>query len=264
MTSSGETLDDWAGSLTVGLGWFYYDGPVGHTEFHRHYAVQICFPFSGPLQIETLEKSQRVENVLVIGSNVSHRLSGASPTAKLLYIEPNLITRNTARLVVATAVVLNLPAPRIAIIEKALGIDPQLMESDFGRQVIDLIWPEESDGKLFSRFDPRITKALAAIEEAEDLNLSLGEVVGSSGLSPSRFRHLFSAQVGMSLKSYLLWSKLQRAVQSLATNSSLTAAAHAAGFADSAHLSRTFRRTFGLAPVDLSKRVRFTTPEGGS
>jgi AraC family transcriptional regulator len=37
----------------------------------------------------------------------------------------------------------------------------------------------------------------------------------------------------------------------------LTTAAHEAGFADSAHLSRTFRDTFGLAPSRIFKRSQF-------
>ena len=41
------------------------------------------------------------------------------------------------------------------------------------------------------------------------------------------------------------------AVERMADGASLTEAAHEAGFADSAHFSRTFRRMFGLAPSSL-------------
>jgi AraC-like DNA-binding protein len=40
-------------------------------------------------------------------------------------------------------------------------------------------------------------------------------------------------------------------VDVFAAGGSLTDAAHEAGFADSAHLSRTFRRMFGVAPSSL-------------
>jgi len=256
-------MSDWAGELTVGLGWVYYNGPVGDTEFHQHYAVQICFPFSGPLHIETQTENQIVENILVVGSNVSHRLSSPSPTAQLLYIEPNLVRKNTARLNMAQMAVLDLPKTQMESIKSALNIAATERGPNYGRRIANLIWPHNSDCDVFLPIDPRISQTLANIEAAENLNLRLSQVIEGSGLSASRFRHLFSAQVGMSLKSYLLWTKLQRAIQSLALDNSLTTAAHAAGFADSAHLSRTFRRTFGLAPADLNKNAHFTTRNHG-
>jgi AraC-like DNA-binding protein len=38
---------------------------------------------------------------------------------------------------------------------------------------------------------------------------------------------------------------------------SLTTAAHEAGFADSAHLSRTFKHMFGLTPSELFKNNQY-------
>ena len=43
----------------------------------------------------------------------------------------------------------------------------------------------------------------------------------------------------------------RQAVEAFAGGDSLTEAAHAAGFSDSAHFSRTFRRMFGLAAAAL-------------
>ncbi len=66
-------------------------------------------------------------------------------------------------------------------------------------------------------------------------------------LSPSRFRHLFIKEVGLAFRPYVLWLRLGRAVEAFAAGETLTAAAYRAGFADSAHLSRTFRRMYGIA-----------------
>ncbi|HUL98536.1 MAG TPA: helix-turn-helix domain-containing protein [Mycobacterium sp.] len=46
----------------------------------------------------------------------------------------------------------------------------------------------------------------------------------------------------------LLWLRLVDAIGALSGGASLTDAAHRTGFSDSAHLSRTFRRMFGMAP----------------
>jgi AraC family transcriptional regulator len=56
---------------------------------------------------------------------------------------------------------------------------------------------------------------------------------------------------GLPFRTYLLWLRLTKAVGVFAGGRSLTEAAHEAGFADSAHFSRTFRRMFGTQAAAL-------------
>ena len=67
-------------------------------------------------------------------------------------------------------------------------------------------------------------------------------------LSASRFAHLFKEQVGLPFSRYMLWRKLTRAMTAIASERTLSAAAHAADFADAAHLTRTFYQMHGMAP----------------
>ena len=76
----------------------------------------------------------------------------------------------------------------------------------------------------------------------------------TAALSPGRFRHLFVAHTGTSFRAYVLWTRLNVAIQFAMVGRSWTEAAHAAGFADSAHLTRTFRRMFGINPAALVPR----------
>jgi AraC-like DNA-binding protein len=50
------------------------------------------------------------------------------------------------------------------------------------------------------------------------------------------------------LSQWLLWRKLEQAALAISTGASLAEAAHAGGFADQPHFSRTMRRMFGLTP----------------
>ena len=93
-----------------------------------------------------------------------------------------------------------------------------------------------------SAVDPRIGRAIAWVRQRLDAPVSLAEAAGVAHLSPSRFRHLFVAQTGVSFRAYLLWARVGTAVGAAMNGQSWTAAAHEAGFADSAHLSRTCRR----------------------
>jgi AraC-like DNA-binding protein len=79
-------------------------------------------------------------------------------------------------------------------------------------------------------------------------SLTLEEVAEEACLSPSRFRHLFVEQTGMALRPYILWRRFLRVWDLVAAGESLSTAAHVAGFADAAHLTRTSRRMFGFPP----------------
>jgi AraC-like DNA-binding protein len=81
--------------------------------------------------------------------------------------------------------------------------------------------------------------------------MSLAEAAALAHLSPSRFRHLFVAETGTTFRAYVLWVRIQHAIVDMMAGRSWTDAAHAAGFADSAHLNRTFRRMFGISPSML-------------
>ena len=81
--------------------------------------------------------------------------------------------------------------------------------------------------------------------------LTLKQVAGVAYLSPSRFRHLFAEQTGMGLRQYVLWRRFVSVWEHRMNGASLSTAAHAAGFADSAHLTRTSRRMFGMPPSSL-------------
>jgi AraC-like DNA-binding protein len=52
----------------------------------------------------------------------------------------------------------------------------------------------------------------------------------------------------MALRPYTLWRRFLRVWELLMAGESLSSAAHAAGFADAAHLTRTSRRMFGFPP----------------
>src|SRR3954464_4812920 len=84
----------------------------------------------------------------------------------------------------------------------------------------------------------------------------LPSLAGHAGLSPSRFLHLFKAETGVPLRRYRIWNRMGAAVRACGAGSSLTEAAHVAGFASSAHFSSAFRDMFGMMPSDLLKVLK--------
>lgn len=113
-----------------------------------------------------------------------------------------------------------------------------------------------------ARLDKRVQAALvylqqfflsSASEVFED-KLLVDSVAKSVGLSKSRFLHVFREQMGITWRSYVLWRRLLLAIGQIRRGSNATQAAHNAGFADSAHLSRTFKTTFGLTIRDANQQ----------
>jgi AraC-like DNA-binding protein len=80
----------------------------------------------------------------------------------------------------------------------------------------------------------------------------------AGGIPASRLQHLFRDQVGVPIRRYLLWPRYLTALSLLADGASVTRAAHAAGFADSAHLTRTAVRMNGFTPTKMPFRMWLT------
>lgn len=105
--------------------------------------------------------------------------------------------------------------------------------------------------------NPRVAKVLKLIPHTQGKNLSVGHLAQQVFVSESRLSHLFKEEIGISLQRYLLWYKVAQAGFNIGRGMSLTEAAEEAGFADSAHFSRTFRAMFGITPSQVLKRSRY-------
>ena len=104
--------------------------------------------------------------------------------------------------------------------------------------------------------DHRVKRVLRDLPNrlAEAEAVSLDAVAASVRLSPSRFLHLFTTSVGVPLRPYVLWLRLQCGASELARGKSVADAAHGAGFSDAAHFTRTFRRMIGATPRQVLQR----------
>lgn len=68
--------------------------------------------------------------------------------------------------------------------------------------------------------------------------------------------------MGVSLRTYRVWSQVRLAMAGLAFSPRLTDAALHGEFSDSAHFSRMFRQTFGMTPSSVLKPLKNVTVLG--
>lgn len=235
-----------------------YLGPGFETDNHAHYAFQLCLALEGVLEIRT--ESERAWTRTRVGAAPSlrpHQLKGGTPRIALLYFDPH---SETARRLVAAASSQSWlsfeTAPAQIPRAPQLSNNPELDCGRLRAWMQDCVQALAPGTPVRSRTeDARITLALRLLlAETPENPLSLASLAEQVGLSAGRFRHLFAETTGASFTAYRLWSRLHRAVTIATEERDLTFAAHAAGFADLAHFSRAFKRSFGVAPGDFFAR----------
>jgi AraC-like DNA-binding protein len=106
--------------------------------------------------------------------------------------------------------------------------------------------------------DPRIRRVMTHIRRqlGTGEHLSLKALAAVANMSPSHLMHTFTRALGVPIRPYIRWLRRQRAACELMKGSTTINAAHHAGFADAAHMTRTFRDMLGTTPTDLALRKR--------
>lgn len=231
--SGNATQPSWDGALELGSTWAVWRGAVGDTVLHRHFAAQAVLS-AEPLEVQDAEGRSASAHCVLIDPLTLHRLAPAR-SAELIFLEPS---RDVARKLPAT----------LRQIREARSLALLSGRPDEGFWAAWLSSPEQVPKPL----DPRIEAALLELEgDLSEGPIPLKRAAGGAGLSPDRFRHLFAAELGLPYRRYLLWRRLRLAAEHLLAGRDATASAHAAGFADAAHLARTLKTTFGVTAGQL-------------
>ncbi|HKO89743.1 MAG TPA: AraC family transcriptional regulator [Polyangiaceae bacterium] len=225
------------------------------TDRHAHHAVQLSFALAGTVELE--DGNGRVAGqALAVAPDAPHAFLGTGLVAHLFVASDGGAGRELRRALfpspsvpivpIPAGLLANLPAQLRATFETPQHTEEALRA--LGRELIARL---AGTGQRRAPFDPRMDRLVRWLAARLDEPVRLGDVASCLQLSPGRTRHLFVEQTGLTFRTYLLWLRLMRAVEIFAGGDSLTEAAHRAGFADSAHLSRTFRRMFGIAAASL-------------
>ncbi len=218
---------------------------------HAHHAIQITFALKG--DFELCAGDECLSGPIVAVDSDTRHIFRASGVGAFLFVAPE----SAAGIAIAAEHFRQGPLARLttpSAIEALAALQHCFHSGASGEALRALgrnIVAELASGAGAGRPDPRVLGMIGyAADNLED-RVTLPAAADRINLSPGRARHLFVAHTGLPFKAYVLWLRLERAVQLYADGSSLTEAAHQAGFADSAHLSRTFRRTFGLPAAAL-------------
>jgi AraC-like DNA-binding protein len=98
-------------------------------------------------------------------------------------------------------------------------------------------------------------KVISYLHDNFGQHLSTQELAQMAGLSVSHFERRFKIAFGASPRQYLVRVRIEHAAKLLLeTDKTVSEIAHACGFYDHAHFSRSFRRLMKLSPTAYRKR----------
>lgn len=229
-------------------------GPGGESAAHAHHAMHIVACIEGQLSVATGNASWQSAAGVVTAPDVVHAIRAPGVEILLVFLEPESDAGVSLRAAILAPVRILTDVERDRIVRDA--VPDALMGApgaDWMRDVVAMLSGSEIAARR--KVHPRIKKVIELLRRMPPgADTSLESLAAAVGLSPGRLMHAFTESIGVPLRPYLQWLKLQRAAGGIASGMSLAAAAHAAGFADSAHMSRTFRRTLGATPSALRPR----------
>ncbi|MBC8145518.1 MAG: helix-turn-helix transcriptional regulator [bacterium] len=237
----------WDGGL-VGFG-----PRFGVVPPHSHHAVQISIALEGTARARSSESDEWLDySAVVIAADAVHSFDRNDAMLAMIFVDPESLEGRWLAKTYGSEIAA-LPESRI----------------ESCREKLIQLWrdPPDADGVIATiaggvrgmcsgiaptkKIDERILKALDIIRSIDVLRISLEEIADAVFLSPSRFAHLFSDELGLPFRRYVLWRKMTRALYMVAHGETLSSAAHASGFSDSAHLTRSCYQMFGVAPTHM-------------
>ena len=254
-TSCGEKKVQSASAPAMLVSWgarAVYIGPGLQLAAHRNavavLALALKTPLSVALDARDFEQGCRVCRSVLIEPNQLHLIEMDTHDHAFIYLD---------------ALSPDLAALRANCLEPGGKLNFDLINE---RILIDLLVQMPRNKLAWIETAPTLAKNLGFIQRQEEprirsvvqaLLLGPGDTrpaadwASEIGLSSSRFQHLFKEHVGISFRRFRLWARVRVALRYAMQGTSLTHAAMAAGFLNSAHFSTAFKSMFGIPPSQL-------------
>jgi AraC-like DNA-binding protein len=262
------SLNKPATGASVSARWYLWDGgflAVGKAEGvippHSHHAIQIVVAIEGEVAIRGERGDWRTGHGVIVRHDVEHSYDQRGATGAMIFVDPESYEGVWLQTALAEDITV-VPEARTRVCAGALStfIEKPLESMAIGDLIRHCVLSLCAGAPPSRRLDERVTKVLTAIHASDDLRMSVEDAVAMVFLSPSRFAHLFTEQVGLPFRRYMLWRKLTRAMVAIGKERTIAAAAHASDFADAAHLTRTFYQMFGIPPSVMMRGEFFEIP----
>lgn len=187
-------------------------------------------------------------------------LRGEARSWSMLYLDPNLLAAVQAGLGDAIGtfefeqpVLSDRPdtAGFLSTFERVTTRDETARDMAIEQALLRLFAPLASgrDRRQAHGPSPGLGRARALIDDDPSRDTSLADLARETGLSRFQTLRAFRALTGLTPHAYLLQRRIADARRRIAGGASLALAAAESGFSDQSHMTREFRRRYGLTPA---------------
>ena len=171
-----------------------------------------------------------------------------------LYLEKLFTGEVKGKLTLPTSVIENCKCWQLAVLlhEAIINNDDQLLLEELSislfLQLKNLQFGEVIYCGSLDKSSDRINTIVEFMRAGCSDNLSLDRLAEIAQCTSYHLIRLFRNQVGMSPHAYLVQLRLEKAREYIDSGQGIAEAAFLAGFSDQSHLSRSFKKRYGLTP----------------
>lgn len=215
-----------------------------NTAEHSHCVLQVFLSFDEPLQL-IVENRKVTGKCMIVNQNVKHAFSCNNGTCLSILIEPassfakELMSGIDGSYMVCEKDGIGELQQKAATLVNADKEQYRRFVSDFA-EFLELSRKEQI-------LDERIAELLALLQDCDCYDHTIENFADRVSLSASRLSHLFREQIGVPLKSYILFHQLEKAFALLFKGKSITDAAMLAGFNSPSHFAATVKKWMGAS-----------------
>ena len=232
-----------------------YFGLFGAPSRRTHGAHTVYVALESPFSIRVASGARESAWLALVPGNTPHEITSADRMIADVLIEPESVRFPQSRVFPRMTVA----APTAQYLRIRHAFDEWMA----GNRALDPD-PEAFDEFFFGAplerrpLDRRIASAVQAIRAQPCEQFLAADCARLTGLSFSRFVHLFKEEIGMTFRAFCAWKRARAALPHMTSACNLTHLAMQTGYPDSTHFSHSIRRIFGLRPRDIlagSRRI---------
>ncbi len=227
---------------------------------HAHFPALLQIGLGAKFAVQLQHQQRHYHDVVVMAPNVSHSTDSEGQAYLVVLIEPDHALYCYLHPLLNDQPLCSLPATGLQAFKPQFArlVAGHLTIDEARQLLLHILCSLCSQPLQALPWDSRILQACDYMTRLVPQHMpTVMQVAAQVALSESRLMHLFSEQLGISMRQYLLWLRIRHALKLWVAGYALIDIALESGFSDQAHFTRTLRRMIDFAPSVLKANTVF-------